>query len=195
MATQSFDRHCFSCLILFYPCHFSWKVLVWPLRYSPFLLKNGRTQSSSTSIPRNTAWILSLCELSLKGSGNLEISRHSQQVWSVTTKRSTYFTFMFLDIAEPDSILKNTVFIVHSFSAFIKPRKLSNLCWYSKTVLAISFLVSFIRDDREYVILWVCCYDRKFTLTRTLYIPLFTLESHEFFDVFFTAFKPGQISS
>lgn len=139
----------FSCLILFYPCHFSWKVLVWPLRYSPFLLKNGRTQSSSTSIPRDTAWILSLCELSLKGSGNLEISRHSHQVWSVTTKRSTYFTLMFLDTAEPDSISTNTVFIVHSFSAFIKPRKLSNLCWYSKTMLASFFLVSFIRDDRN----------------------------------------------
>ena len=136
-----------------------------------------------------------LFDFILSGSWNLEISRHSQQVWSVTTKRSTYFTLMFLGIAEPDSISINTVFIVHSFSAFIKPRKLSNLCWYSKTMLASFFLVSFIRDDREYVILQVCCCDRKFTLTRTLYIPLFTSESHEFSDVFFTAFKPGQISS
>ena len=92
--------------------------------------------STSTSIPRNTPWILSSRPLPLADSGMPEISRHSlleycslaQHFRSVTTKRSTNFTFTLWDIARSDSILVNLVFI-SSNSAFIQPRELSNLCW------------------------------------------------------------------
>ena len=132
--------------------------------------------SALASIARNTPWILSSRASSLTDSGMPEISRYSllgycslaQHFRSVTTKRSINFTFTFRDIVRSDSILVNLVFS-SSNSAFIEPRELSNLCWQSSTMLASSSLVSFIRDEREYAMMQVCCYERK--VTTTFHLP------------------------
>ena len=146
----------------------------------PFLFRRWHDStffvSTSISIPRNTPWILPSRALSLTDSRIPEISRYSlleywslaQHFLSVTTRRSTNFTFTFQDIARSDSILVNLVFS-SSNSAFIDPRELSNLCWQSITIFASSSLVSFIRDEREYAMTQVCCYERK--VTTTFHLP------------------------
>ena len=110
---------------------------------------------TSTSIPRNTPWILSSRALSLTNSEMPKTFRHflykycslTQHFRSATTKHSTKFTFTFLD-----SILVNLVFS-SSNSTFIESRELSNLCWLPNKILANSSLVSFFRDEGEYTML------------------------------------------
>ena len=145
MTIQFFYGQCFSvfsCLIFLFT--FSGSLLLESFRITlPLLPLSFRrwcdsmfSLSTSTSIPRNTAWILSSWVLSITDSRMSEISRHSlpeyysliQHFRSVTAKRSTNFTFTFRDIARSDYILVNLVFS-SSNSAFIEPGELLNLCW------------------------------------------------------------------